>query len=110
MLSKDKQILQNIYESIDKIVFYIKDIKDADSFFDDQKTFDAVLMNFINIGEMVNKLSNKFKEQHSEIDWYKIKAFRNLVAHDYFGVDAEEVWQRIQNHLPELRLNIKTLL
>ena len=51
-------------------------------------------MNFIVIGEMTSKLSETFIQDTSElIDWYKIKGFRNILAHNYFGVDAEEVWQ-----------------
>jgi hypothetical protein len=41
------------------------------------------------------------KNKYFEVDWNKIKDFRNLVAHDYLGIDAEEVWQIIYNHLPK---------
>jgi uncharacterized protein with HEPN domain len=51
-----------------------------------QKHFDAVLMNFIVIGEMAGKLSEDFKNIHNEIEWWKIKGLRNIVAHNYFGV------------------------
>jgi uncharacterized protein with HEPN domain len=47
---------------------------------------------FFVIGEMVDKLSEEIKRKHPEIEWIKIKGFRNIVAHDYFGIDAEEVW------------------
>jgi uncharacterized protein with HEPN domain len=56
------------------------------------------------------KLSDEFKKKHSEIEWIKIKGFRNLVAHDYFGIDAEEVWQIIKNKIPALKSDIKLLL
>ena len=59
---------------------------------------------------MVDKISDNFKKQHPEINWIKIKGFRNIVAHDYFGIDAEEVWQIIRNKIPELRQDIKKLL
>jgi len=52
---------------------------------------------------LVIKLSEDFKNQYSEIEWHKIKGLRNIAAHDYFGIDAEEVWQIIQNYLPALR-------
>ena len=49
-------------------------------------------MNFIVIGEMADKLSDDFKLKTQEnVDWLKIKSFRNIIAHNYFGVDAEEV-------------------
>jgi uncharacterized protein with HEPN domain len=68
------------------------------------------MMNFVVIGEMVEKLSDEFKKKHSEVEWIKIKGFRNLVAHDYFGIDAEEVWQIIKNKIPALKSDIKLLL
>ena len=67
-------------------------------------------MNFINIGEMADRLSKELKGCHADIDWQKVKDFRNLVAHDYLGVDAEEVWQIIKNDLPILRNAVKKLL
>ena len=67
-------------------------------------------MNFIVIGEMVEKISDKLKDaSEKEINWYKIKSFRNILAHNYFGVDAEEVWQIIHNNLPKLEMQLKEL-
>jgi uncharacterized protein with HEPN domain len=43
------------------------------------------------------------RETHDQIDWFKMKGFRNIIAHNYFGIDAEEVWQIIQNKLPKLK-------
>ena len=67
------------------------------------------MMNFIIIGEMAARISEEFKNKNSHIDWTKIKAFRNIVAHNYFGIDAEEVWQIIKNKLPELKKQIEKL-
>ena len=88
---------------------FTDDIIDADTFFSDEKTFDAVLMNFVIIGEAVARLSVELKDQEFQIPWMKIKGFRNLVAHDYFGVEAEEVWQIIQNNLYELERDLKSI-
>ena len=68
------------------------------------------MMNFVIIGEMVEKLSADFKTNQDSIDWVKIKDFRNIVAHDYFGIDAEEVWQIIKNEIPDLRIDILSIL
>ena len=88
----------------------IKGFSNPDQLNDDQLSFDAVLMNFIIIGEMVAKLSEDCKASHSSIEWSKIKGFRNLVAHDYFGIDAEEVWQIINNDLPKLKKDIEEII
>jgi uncharacterized protein with HEPN domain len=68
------------------------------------------MMNFVVIGEMVDKLSDDFKSKYDSIEWIKIKGFRNIVAHDYFGIDAEEVWQIIKNKIPYLKTEISTRL
>ena len=107
MLIKDLDCLANILESVEKIELYSAQFEDADNLFEDTKSFDAIMMNFIIIGEMVAKLSEEFKSENLEIEWWKIKGFRNIVAHDYFGVDVEEVWQIIQSKLPELKSYIQ---
>ena len=68
-------------------------------------------MNFIIIGEMVARLTEEFVEQNTHVDWFKIRGFRNIVAHNYLGIDAEEVWQIITAHIPKLKKEIeKTLI
>ncbi len=62
------------------------------------------------MGESVAKLSDGLKERQTQVAWTKIKGLRNIVAHDYFGVDAEEVWQIIKNNLPELKTEIKKII
>jgi uncharacterized protein with HEPN domain len=57
-----------------------------------QPNLRPLLTNFVIIGEMVIRLSEDFKNQYPEIEWHKIKGLRNIAAHDYFGIDAEEVW------------------
>jgi uncharacterized protein with HEPN domain len=110
MSEKDRANLFAILDSCAKIEKFVSELWDADTFFADEKTFDAVLMNFVIIGEAVGRLSEKIKDTENQIPWTKIKDFRNLVAHDYFGVDAEEVWQIIQKNLPALVLDIQLLL
>jgi len=110
MSTKDKHSLNSILEAISKIHRFIKDHSDQDSFYKDDKTFDAVMMNFIVIGEMVSRISSSTKKSNPQIDWNRIRGFRNLVAHDYFGIDAEEVWQIIVNDLPKLKDDIKNIL
>ncbi len=67
-------------------------------------------MNFINIGESVTKLSDGLRETESGTPWAKYKGFRNIVAHNYFGVNAEEVWQIIHGSIPELERTTEKIL
>lgn len=110
MSEKDKGNLLAILDSCLKIKSFVKGISGPDTFFADEKTFDAVLMNFVVIGESVAKLSDELKLKESQVSWGEIKGFRNLIAHDYFGVDAEEVWQIIFEDLPELEKNVRAIM
>ena len=110
MQTKDQHCLESIIEATDKIIDYSSGLNSADEFYNDHLIFDATMMNFVIIGEMVDKISDEFKSKHPGIEWIKIKGFRNIVAHDYFGIDAEEVWQIIKTRIPTLKVDIKLLL
>ena len=97
-------------ESIDKIQEYCKEADSADDFYHDTKSFDATMMQFIVIGESIDRLDDAYKKANDTVPWQQIKDFRNIVAHHYFGIDAEEVWDIIQNHLDPLRKNLEKLL
>ena len=99
-----------IIESIEKVEKITANIHSVDEFENDFKSFDACLMNFIVMGEMTLRLHETFLNKHNEIEWFKIRAFRNMVAHDYFGIDVEKVWDIIQNKLPELKQQISKVL
>jgi uncharacterized protein with HEPN domain len=63
------------------------------------------------IGEMVEKLSDDFiSKTGQKINWIKVKSFRNIVAHNYFGIDAEEVWQIITGSLVSLKEQLEKLI
>jgi uncharacterized protein with HEPN domain len=110
MLTKDQHCLEAILEATDRILEYTSGFDSADDFNNDYRNFDATMMNFVVIGEMVDKISDDLKKDHSKIEWIKIKGFRNIVAHDYFGIDAEEVWQIIKNKIPGLKSDIQRLI
>ena len=110
MSDKDKQILLSLLETISKIFQYTADLTGSDDFEKDNESFDATMMNFIILGELVSKLSDQFKDTHPEIDWRKICAFRNVLAHDYFGIFPAEVWEIITRYLPELNQEISLIV
>ena len=110
MSEKDKLNILSILEAISKIFQYCKNHTDAETLYENQRDFDAVMMNFIVIGEMVARLSDEFLNQHEQIEWHKIRGLRNIVAHNYFGIDAEEVWDIIQTHLPIFKNDLKSIL
>jgi len=60
---------------------------------------------------MAEKLSDDFRQStESRIDWFKIRGLRNIIAHNYFGIDAEEIWQIIQDSLIRLDSEIRIIL
>lgn len=109
MPNKDLANLLAILDAVEKILQYIQGITCAGEYYRNPMIFDATLMNFVVVGEMVDRLSTELRQQHAEVDWQRMKDFRNLVAHDYLGVDAEEVWQIIHTDLPELRSRLQAI-
>jgi len=99
-----------LLEAIEKIEEYSAGFDNADDFFHDAKSFDATMMQFVVIGEMIQRLDTGYKAEHPEIPWQKIKDFRNIVAHDYFGIDAEEIWSIVRFHLLPLKSKVRELL
>ncbi len=102
----DKLLRQDIIEAAQKILRFT-DKFTFDQFLADDKTRDAVIRNFEIIGEASGQLSASFLQQHSIIEWRKIKGFRNLLIHQYFGVDYIIVWDIIQNLLPQVLSHLK---
>lgn len=66
-------------------------------------------MCIIQIGELVNRLSDEFLEAHADIPWHAIKGMRNLHAHDYENVDLEIVWNTLIEDIPELRIKLERM-
>lgn len=101
--------LQDIKEAIEGILSYTQHIS-LDEFKNDRMRYSAVIREFEVIGEAVGKLDNSIKQQHSHIAWQDIKDFRNLLIHEYFGVDLDIVWTVIQEDLPQLLETVTLLL
>ena len=101
-MKDDKLYLIHILESISKIDSYVSGL-DFNSFMEKTIVQDAVLRNLQVLAESTQKLSNEFKSRHPEIEWYKISGLRNILVHDYLGIDFETVWAAVTNNLPELK-------
>jgi uncharacterized protein with HEPN domain len=82
----------NIYEYVG--------IYSYDEFINDKKTIDAVIRNFEIIGEASKMISEEIKTNNPLIEWRMMSDFRNILIHEYFGIDYEVVWKSIKESIP----------
>ena len=108
-MKDDKLYLIHIDECLERIESYIKEI-DKKAFMDSTLIQDAVVRNLQIMSESTQRLSDNLKDYHPEIDWFKISGFRNVLVHDYLGVDVERIWTILLKELPILRKAIKKML
>ncbi len=90
--------VQDILEAIDKIHRYTQDM-DYSEWQQDEKTVDAVIRNLEIIGEAASHMPVEIEELHSNVPWKEMRGIRNVLVHEYFGVDLEVVWRTIQEDL-----------
>jgi uncharacterized protein with HEPN domain len=102
-------LLTDICESLQKIKSYTLGLT-YQEFIDDDKTIDAVIRNFEIIGEAANRLSEEVKERFPQINWHRIRGFRNRIVHDYMGIDYGIVWTIIENDVEKLLRDIKEII
>lgn len=99
-MKNDKLYLTHIKESIGKIQICASEGYEA--FVADFKIQDAMIRNFEIIGEATKQVSEQTKERRDDIPWSKIAGLRDVLIHDYMGVDLDEVWNIVQLQLPAL--------
>jgi uncharacterized protein with HEPN domain len=105
--------LHNFLKHIkDEIDFVLKNTKSIDesAFLADETLTRAVIRSLEIIGEATKKIPDDYKAEHPEIEWRRIAGTRDVLIHNYFGVDWEIVWDIVQNKLPILGEQIEGLL
>lgn len=102
-------LLDDMLQSALKIKRYTNDLN-YNSFISDDKTIDAVVRNFEIIGEAANRIDPDFRDRNPEIEWKRIRGFRNRIVHDYFGIDNEIVWSIIESYLDEMIEKLNTII
>ena len=100
---------EDILDSGNAILQFVNSMS-FENFCEDRKTYSAVIREFEIIGEAVGKLPDELIKQHPKIEWQDIKDFRNLLIHEYFGVDLEIVWKIIEEDLPILLSDVKEIM
>jgi uncharacterized protein with HEPN domain len=98
-------LLNDILQAVIKIQQYTNGL-DVESFTREFMIMEATLYNFKVIGEAANQLPEEVKIASPEIDWKKIKGYRNRLVHEYFGTDPFIVFEIIQLYLPQLKSQV----
>jgi uncharacterized protein with HEPN domain len=108
-MKDDRLYLIHIRECIGRIESYMGG-KGEQQFLDSTLIQDAIIRNLQILAESTQRLSDAAKESMSEIDWFKIAGFRNVLVHDYLGVDIGRVWNILEKDLPALKKAVQKLL
>jgi len=104
----DRERLIDILEAIEQIENYTN--QGRETFEHDELIQIWVIHHIQIIGEASAKISNALRMTHKEIPWQKIIAMRNILVHAYFSVDLEEVWNSVENDIPDLKCKVKIIL
>ena len=107
-MKDDRLFLTHILKCIERIQHYTSEGKD--SFLSDTKTQDAVVRNLHTLAESTQRLSDSLKSKYPDIEWRNIAAFRNVIVHDYLGIDLNQMWDIVVGDLPSLHEKVKVIL
>jgi len=103
-----KLFVEDILESIALIEKYVEGM-DSKDFGKDRKTMDAVVRNLEIIGEAAKNIPDEITRKYKKIDWKGVVGLRNRIAHEYFGISVEIVWNIITQELSKLKEQIQKI-
>ena len=109
MIKNAKILLLHVLESIERIEDFAKEVS-QDKFLKSEIIQDAVLRRLGIIGEAVKNLPENFKKKHPKVEWKKIAGTRDILVHEYFGVDLKLTYKIIKKDIPKLKKNISEIL
>lgn len=109
MLRDFRLYLEDVIEAIAKIQRYTAGAS-FQQFSNDEKVVDAVVRNLEVIGEAVKRIPDDMRRKDSAVEWKKIAGLRDMLIHEYFGIDLEIIWDIVQNKLPSLEASIRRLM
>ncbi|MBN2374847.1 MAG: DUF86 domain-containing protein [Sedimentisphaerales bacterium] len=108
-MKDDRLYLIHVTECIERIESYMSGV-DREEFLQTPLVQDAVIRNLQVLAESTQRLSESAKKARPEIDWYKISGLRNILVHDYLGIDIDTVWNILERDLPQLKPAVKNML
>jgi uncharacterized protein with HEPN domain len=105
----EKLYVEDMILAIEKVMSYTRNF-DFSRFENDEIIKDAVLFNMQIVGEAANKIGLETQQKYSNIPWRDMADFRIIVAHIYFSVSYDKVWELITLHLPQNLIDLKQIL
>jgi uncharacterized protein with HEPN domain len=103
----DRLYVQHVLDCVQRIDRYCQDGEEA--FRGSELIQDAVLRNLQTLAESTPRIGDRLKIIHPEVDWRAIAGFRNVLVHDYLGINLERVWEIVSVHLPALRSQMEAI-
>ena len=107
-MNEDQVYLAHIADCITRIESYTAEGRD--SFFASTLIQDAVIRNLQTLAESTRRISTALKNANPSVEWRNIGSFRNVIAHNYLGIDLSQIWAIVESDLPELKLQIEKIL
>ncbi len=107
-MKNDRIYLRHILDCLGAIRQYTSG--GSDSFFSDRKTSKAVIRELQEIAESTQRLSADLKQRQSGIPWRDIAGFRNVLVHDYLGLNLKRIWNIVERDVPDLERRIRGAL
>ncbi len=104
-----RMYIEDILSSMNRIEKYVNGLEYED-FIQNDMAVDAVIRNLEIIGEASKNVPENVRSQYPDVPWKRMIGLRNIVIHDYFGVDLSIVWRIVTKNIPAAKIQVEKIL
>lgn len=108
-MREDQTFLGHILESIEAVESYTLNVSKA-KFLKDYIIQDAVIRRFEIMGGATKHLSESFRARNADVQWKQVAGMRDVLAHEYFGIDLNFVWHAVKYDMPKFKKQILKMI